>query len=431
MEKSNNVKPKPRIRNYKRTFPKDKLVQNTTQPANKEIKEVKIRNHKRSFPKHKPGGVVKENDPNLHRSSSCLIIGDGPSKSMINLKKKYLVDTIIGVHKADHQYTEMVCTVDVSCFAKKERIAIENGKHLILGGKDRERAYKNIPKEYHHRIEYMDCKAYFNSGLFAIEYASRKGYKHIFTAGLDMWSDTTKPYVRPEIIKMCNKLLKDPIFRKANIYKCSPESKLELEVRLPNVFISEEEKLETQKKELNLKKIVKEPKSCLIIGDGPSKMMIDMECDYAVKTIICIHKPDHSYVNMVCSADARKYFEKEQLAVKRKIPIVIGHNHHNFPSYIPEADRPYIKFHNYKTLETSGVFAIEWAIEKGYKKIYTAGIDLWSPTDHIHPYIRREVLEKAINKIKILSHKAKIYKVSKKSKIPALIGEPIKMPHNE
>ncbi len=159
-------------------------------------------------------------------------------------------------------------------------------------------------------------------------------------------------------------------------------------------------------------------KSCLIIGDGPSKESIDMKKKYEVDSIICVHTPHHEYTNFVCSLDVQKFYEKEIFALNRDIPLVLSHRVH---SIVPKEYRERVIFYNSKTCnDNSGMFTIEWAIYKGFSEIYTAGIDFC--TDNEKEYMSKAFIANMNGLIK--GWKPMIYKVSSKS----LLDVDIKLP---
>ena len=155
-------------------------------------------------------------------NKSCLIIGDGPSKALIDLNSKYDVDAIICIHKPDHKFVDYVCSLDIIKFNEKESRAIENNIPLILSS----RLINNVPDRYWHGITFFKNRYCFsNSGIFAIEWAKFKSFKYIYTAGLDFYDPTKTQYIGPQCLKNINKLIQkwnDDI----NIYKIDSKSLL-------------------------------------------------------------------------------------------------------------------------------------------------------------------------------------------------------------
>lgn len=188
---------------------------------------------------------------------SCLVIGKGPSIKYIDMNKKYDVDTIIGVHKALHQNTDIVVTVDISGFNIQEKIALDKGIPLVLGTSiSKECTSKsgvNLDKLVHPKLKsYYDKglvqvverpKGNDTSGSFGIYYAITQGYDTIYTAGIDYYEEDNKPYNHYGHI--LNNFLKpylsnDTSFGGGNVmshniklYKCCEQSKLECEVKIP------------------------------------------------------------------------------------------------------------------------------------------------------------------------------------------------------
>jgi len=153
--------------------------------------------------------------------------------------------------------------------------------------------------------------------------------------------------------------------------------------------------------------------SCLIIGDGPSKYMIDMNKSYNVNCIIGVHIPFHKLTDYVCSLDITSFTTKEKLAVDRNIPLILAIN--SFSPYSKFNFKPRV-FKNNVMRGNSGAFAIEWAIAKGFKEIYTAGID------YHREYISSEALD-VINNFIDSCKNIKIYKIDLKSNLRAVIKQ--------
>jgi len=114
---------------------------------------------------------------------------------------------------------------------------------------------------------------------------------------------------------------------------------------------------------------------CLIIGDGPSKSLIDMNKDYGVD-IICVHYPMHKFTKYVCSTDITQFNKKEKLALDMSIQLVLSETscHGEFKEDMKK--KGVIFYHPTTNIGNSGVYAIDWAASKGYE-IYTAGIDFY------------------------------------------------------
>ena len=158
-------------------------------------------------------------------------------------------------------------------------------------------------------------------------------------------------------------------------------------------------------------------KSCLIIGNGPSKNMIDLNTTYDVDDVIGVHEIYHPQTNIICSVDLRKFWKKEYQAVKNNIPLIIGvcSNNLSFPFY---------KFHDKTSLiktkywRDSGLFSIAWSIENGYQQIYTAGID-WT-----NQLIINNILYKELDQLMLLNNH--IYKCSHTSNMACITKSPPK-----
>lgn len=164
-------------------------------------------------------------------NKSCLIIGDGKSKKLINMKHKYKIDTIIGIHKSTHKYTNVVCTVDVSKFNEKEKNVIDNNIPLIYGCISIEKFNLTVPEEYINDIKFMKYDLIQNSGLFAIIWAFKNGYNTIYTAGIDLYSED-KIYMN-DIKIMCINYYLNYLSKKTSIYKICKDSLLDIPIKNP------------------------------------------------------------------------------------------------------------------------------------------------------------------------------------------------------
>lgn len=117
--------------------------------------------------------------------NSCLIIGSGPSKKFIDMDAKYDVDCIICVHQPVHKYTDAVITLDVSGFQNKEKKALDQNIPLIIGlSAAKHHIMHLLPPDKTLIFDNKEIKS--NSGAMAIEWAITQGYKHIYTAGIDL-----------------------------------------------------------------------------------------------------------------------------------------------------------------------------------------------------------------------------------------------------
>ena len=162
---------------------------------------------------------------------------------------------------------------------------------------------------------------------------------------------------------------------------------------------------------------------CLIIGDGPSKELIDMETRYDVDSIICIHYPQHSYTDYVCSLDLTRFHQKEKIALEKNIPLIIASN--AMPRNIKGILEKAIVVKPGKMRGNSGAFAIEWAISQGYTEIYTAGLDFYYPENTKKEYILKQALENINKFLTTKGGEAHIYKASSDS----LLDLPVRMPY--
>ncbi len=158
---------------------------------------------------------------------SCLIIGDGPSKSLIHLRTKYNVDAIICVHKPIHRFTKYVCSADIVRWQDKEFRAVKKKIPLII----EKRCYRESLNILFNFATLFESDFYFNSGAFAIDWAIHKGYKIIYTAGIDFYSPE-KEYIKPERLQQINNHI---LQCDAKIFKVDVVSKLACSVEMPSV----------------------------------------------------------------------------------------------------------------------------------------------------------------------------------------------------
>ena len=166
--------------------------------------------------------------------------------------------------------------------------------------------------------------------------------------------------------------------------------------------------------------MVDNEKSCLIIGDGPSQKYIDMNAEYNVDAIVCIHQPKHKYTNFVFSADATKFKEKEGQCIARNIPLIIAEG-----TYLPEKV-PNLQIFKSKRQSpiSSGFIPLEWAISQGYKNIYTAGLDFKREGGTIHKYLDNTIINVINDYIYNHSMQVNFFKVSPESLLCANVRTP-------
>jgi len=162
--------------------------------------------------------------------------------------------------------------------------------------------------------------------------------------------------------------------------------------------------------------------SCLIIGDGPSSKNIEKHINYNVDSVIGIHRSYNNYTNLIITLDLREFKDKEQIGLDNNISLIFGTNYKKSFEFLKKYEH-LVKLIDVPNLSlTSGSFAIFWAIQNGYKNIYTAGIDYVSETNEFYP---SEHALSFINKyLQEWNQKANIYKISKISKINAIVKSP-------
>ena len=162
-------------------------------------------------------------------------------------------------------------------------------------------------------------------------------------------------------------------------------------------------------------------KSCLIIGDGHTQKYIDMDSDYEVDDIICIHQPKHKFTKYVFTADATRFGEKESQCIARNIPLIIAEG-----TYLPQRVPLLQIFKSKRTPFNSGFISLEWAIEQGYKNIYTAGLDFRKEDPKEYKYVDTTVINVINNYIFLNSAQVNFFKVSDDSLICAIVKIPNK-----
>ena len=163
-------------------------------------------------------------------------------------------------------------------------------------------------------------------------------------------------------------------------------------------------------------------KKCLIIGKGPSmKKVKNIEFD---GTIISCHLPLHKKTDFVCSSDANNFKNAELKAIENNIQLVIGTHFAHKKNVIPKEYHSKVIFQKCKHLLTSGVFAMEWAINQGYTTLYTAGIDMYTENGELYQShaIHNKIQQVTRDWVKQC---IKIYKVEERSILPV----EIKFPH--
>ena len=91
---------------------------------------------------------------------------------------------------------------------------------------------------------------------------------------------------------------------------------------------------------------------------------------------------------------------------------------------IPKEYHSKVIFQKCKHLLTSGVFAMEWAINQGYTTLYTAGIDMYTENGELYQShaIHNKIQQVTRDWVK---QGIKIYKVEERSILPV----EIKFPH--
>ena len=159
-------------------------------------------------------------------TKKCLIIGSGESKNLVT-DMEFNGD-IISCHGILHKNTNIVCSSDTSKFKDKELKAIENNIKLVIGIHIFHKK-KQIPEEYHSKIEFYECKHILTSGIMAIEWAIKQGYDVIYTAGLDFYNQNLHIKIENKIKEVITEWVNEGI----NIYKVDEKSILPIEIKLP------------------------------------------------------------------------------------------------------------------------------------------------------------------------------------------------------
>ena len=161
----------------------------------------------------------------------CLIIGKGPSMNLV--KDIEFNGTIICCHKPLHKKTNFVCSSDANKFKNTEIQAIENNIQLVIGTHFVHKKNK-IPKEYHSKVIFQECKHLLTSGIFAMEWAISQGYTTLYTAGIDFYTDSGKNYQSIQIHNRIKEIITDWVKQGIKIYKVEKRSILPVEVKFPN-----------------------------------------------------------------------------------------------------------------------------------------------------------------------------------------------------
>lgn len=160
----------------------------------------------------------------------CLIVGDGPSKSLLNKCNMSNIDIFcIHYHQPSLPTPKAIISLDLTQYDKKEKIAIDKGLKVILSDNSCYGDFKQHLKDKNVEF-YKPQKMVGNSGAFAIEWAIAQGYKEIYTAGLDFYCDEGE-YISITLLKSINNYLEEMMNKGILIYKLSMSSKLECPIK--------------------------------------------------------------------------------------------------------------------------------------------------------------------------------------------------------
>lgn len=167
--------------------------------------------------------------------SRALVIGDGPSyHSVANVNWGTFDGLVISTHMY-RQRAGVVISIDPRGFQLKERHAIGRARLVIamshwgngIGLK------RFVPNRFHKDIEWDWCaQPVLTSGIYAIEWAAKQGYKEIYTIGIDLSPgyhrrlDTQRHVLAKTIANLQSK-------GGVRIYKRSPLSTLPVPIKDP------------------------------------------------------------------------------------------------------------------------------------------------------------------------------------------------------
>ena len=169
------------------------------------------------------------------KMSRALVIGDGPSyHSVANVNWGTFDGLVISTH-VYRQRAGVVISIDPRGFQTKERHAIGRARLVIamshwgngIGLK------RFVPNRFHKDIEWAWCaQPVLTSGVYAIEWAAKQGYKEIYTIGIDLSPGYHRSLdtQRHVLAKSITNLERNGSVR---IYKRSPLSTLPVPVRDP------------------------------------------------------------------------------------------------------------------------------------------------------------------------------------------------------
>lgn len=170
--------------------------------------------------------------------SRALVIGDGPSyHSVANYDWGSFDGLVISTHFYRHRAGAVV-SIDPRSFNQKERHALGRTRLVVamshwansVGLK------RFVPLHLHSKIEWEWCaNPVLTSGVYAIEWAAKQGYKEIYTIGVDL----TPGYHRKLDTQrsLLAKTLASLQARGHKIFKRSPASSLPIPVRDPTEYL--------------------------------------------------------------------------------------------------------------------------------------------------------------------------------------------------
>jgi len=164
----------------------------------------------------------------------ALVIGDGPSYHRVGNFDWGSFDGLVVSTHFYRQRAAVVITIDPRGFNQKERHAVGKARLVVaLSHWGNEIGLKRfIPRQFHKDIHWDWCEhPVLTSGVYAIEWAAKQGYKEIYTMGVDLSPgyhrrlDTQRPLLAKTIAALEAKGVR--------IYKRSQASTLPVPVRDP------------------------------------------------------------------------------------------------------------------------------------------------------------------------------------------------------
>lgn len=180
--------------------------------------------------------------PNPDTSKPCLIVGCGPSLRYAEELGLTFDDGYVVCCHSDSYFSkcDVVVSADISKKDTKEVPSHDERGYPLVYGDDPFRPWNTMPyirdkiESGEKKIEVVDRhqKGFLiiNTGIFGIEYAIFKGFKEIYTIGIDMTAGTAGGG-QGRALELVNERLKQYRSKGINVYKYDENSLLEVPVR--------------------------------------------------------------------------------------------------------------------------------------------------------------------------------------------------------